>query len=129
MVQARLLKLGEVSWLGHHTEYFDLEGKRNGAETDGVSAWVDPEGYRCFVSGKKRAALDGLIGHCERNHRSMVERLKKVDATRTSSRDHDYRRAGVLRTSHAKGKPRSRQAYAASHVRGKRFSSAKPLPS
>jgi metallo-beta-lactamase class B len=42
-------------WGGHHTEYFDLEGKRERAKTEGVSAWVDPEGYRRFVAGKKNA--------------------------------------------------------------------------
>lgn len=42
-------------WLGHHNEYFDLDGKRKRAATEGVDAWIDPEGYRRFVSGKKRA--------------------------------------------------------------------------
>ena len=41
-------------WLGHHTEYFDLDGKRERAKTEGINAWVDPEGYRRFVAGKKR---------------------------------------------------------------------------
>jgi metallo-beta-lactamase class B len=45
-------------WLGHHTEYFDLAGKRKRAETEGVNAWVDPEGYRRFVATKKRAFED-----------------------------------------------------------------------
>ncbi len=45
-------------WLGHHTEYFDLEGKRKRAETEGVNAWVDTEGYRRFVSKQKRAFED-----------------------------------------------------------------------
>jgi metallo-beta-lactamase class B len=45
-------------WLGHHTEYFDLEGKRKRAQTEGVNAWIDPEGYRRFVAGKKRAFED-----------------------------------------------------------------------
>jgi metallo-beta-lactamase class B len=45
-------------WLGHHTEYFDLEGKRKRASTEGVNAWVDPEGYRRFVSKQKRAFED-----------------------------------------------------------------------
>ena len=31
-------------WLGHHTEYFDLAGKRKRAATEGVNAWVDPGG-------------------------------------------------------------------------------------
>jgi metallo-beta-lactamase class B len=42
-------------WAGHHTEYFDLEGKRKMAATAGVQAWVDPEGYRKFISGKRKA--------------------------------------------------------------------------
>jgi metallo-beta-lactamase class B len=45
-------------WAGHHTEYFNLEGKRKRAETEGVNAWVDPEGYRRFVAGKRRAFED-----------------------------------------------------------------------
>jgi metallo-beta-lactamase class B len=45
-------------WGGHHTEYFDLEGKRKRAATEGVNAWVDPEGYRRFVAGKRRAFED-----------------------------------------------------------------------
>ena len=42
-------------WLAQHNEYYDLQGKRQRAETIGVQAWVDPEGYRRFVAGKKRA--------------------------------------------------------------------------
>ena len=45
-------------WLEHHTEYFDLEGKRKRAPTEGVNAWVDPEGYRRFIAGKRRAFED-----------------------------------------------------------------------
>jgi metallo-beta-lactamase class B len=45
-------------WLGHHTEYFDLEGKRKRALTEGGSAWIDPEGYRRFVAAQKRAFED-----------------------------------------------------------------------
>jgi hypothetical protein len=40
---------------GHHCEYFDLEGKRKRAATDGVNAWIDPEGYRRFIASKRRA--------------------------------------------------------------------------
>jgi metallo-beta-lactamase class B len=43
---------------GHHTEYFDLKGKRERARTEGVNAWVDPEGYREFIAGKRRAFED-----------------------------------------------------------------------
>ena len=45
-------------WLAQHNEYYDLEGKRKRAETEGVAAWVDPEGYRRFIAGKKRAFED-----------------------------------------------------------------------
>lgn len=45
-------------WGGHHTEYFDLEGKRKLAATEGVNAWVDPEGYRRFIASKRRAFED-----------------------------------------------------------------------
>jgi metallo-beta-lactamase class B len=45
-------------WGGHHTEYFDLDGKRRRAAIEGPAAWVDPEGYRRFVAGKRRAFED-----------------------------------------------------------------------
>ena len=44
-------------WLAQHNEYYDLEGKRERA-TKGVDAWIDPEGYRRFIAGKKRAFED-----------------------------------------------------------------------
>jgi metallo-beta-lactamase class B len=45
-------------WLAQHNEYYDLEGKRKRAEMEGVKAWIDPEGYRRFIAGKKRAFED-----------------------------------------------------------------------
>jgi metallo-beta-lactamase class B len=45
-------------WLAHHTEYFGMEAKRKRAANEGVSAWVDPEGYRQFVAAKRRAFED-----------------------------------------------------------------------
>ena len=45
-------------WGGHHTEYFDLEGKRKRAATEHVKAWIDPEGYRRFIASKRRAFED-----------------------------------------------------------------------
>jgi metallo-beta-lactamase class B len=45
-------------WLAQHNEYYDLEGKRKRAEAEGVSAWLDPEGYRRWVASKKRAFED-----------------------------------------------------------------------
>lgn len=47
-------------WGGHHTEYFDLVGKRERSRSEGVNAWVDPEGYRAFIAGKRRAFEDEL---------------------------------------------------------------------
>jgi metallo-beta-lactamase class B len=40
-------------WLAQHNEYYDLEGKAKRALTEGVSAWIDPEGYRRFIAKKK----------------------------------------------------------------------------
>ena len=40
---------------GHHTEYFDFADKRKRAESEGVKAWVDPEGYRRFIAEKRKA--------------------------------------------------------------------------
>ena len=45
-------------WGGHHTEYFNLEEKRKRAATEGVNAWVDPEGYRRFIANEHRAFED-----------------------------------------------------------------------
>jgi metallo-beta-lactamase class B len=45
-------------WLAQHNEYYDLEGKRQRAQTEGVKAWMDPEGYRRWVAEKKRAFED-----------------------------------------------------------------------
>jgi metallo-beta-lactamase class B len=42
-------------WLAQHNEYYDLEGKRERAKTEGMAAWIDPEGYRRFIAAKKRA--------------------------------------------------------------------------
>jgi metallo-beta-lactamase class B len=42
-------------WLVQHNEYYDLEGKRERAKTEGIKAWIDPEGYRRFIAAKKRA--------------------------------------------------------------------------
>jgi metallo-beta-lactamase class B len=41
-------------WLAQHNEYYDLDGKRERAKTEGLRAWIDPEGYRRFIAGKKR---------------------------------------------------------------------------
>jgi metallo-beta-lactamase class B len=45
-------------WLAQHNEYYDLDGKRERAKTQGMAAWFDPEGYRRFIAAKKRAFED-----------------------------------------------------------------------
>ena len=45
-------------WLAQHNEYYDLAGKRERAKTEGVAAWIDPEGYRRFIAHKKREFED-----------------------------------------------------------------------
>ena len=45
-------------WLAQHNEYYDFEDKRQRAQTEGVNAWMDAEGYRRFVAEKKRAFED-----------------------------------------------------------------------
>ena len=45
-------------WLAQHNEYYDLAGKRERAKTEGINAWIDPEGYRRFIAEKKRAFED-----------------------------------------------------------------------
>jgi metallo-beta-lactamase class B len=40
-------------FLSYHTELFDMEGKQLRATKEGAVAWVDPQGYRSYVSGGK----------------------------------------------------------------------------
>ena len=47
-------------WLAQHNEYYDFDGKRDRANNEGMKAWIDPEGYRRFIAGKKRAFEDQL---------------------------------------------------------------------
>lgn len=45
-------------WFGFHAEYFDMLGKYSRMPKEGVNVWVDPEGYREFIAGKKLAFED-----------------------------------------------------------------------
>ena len=45
-------------WLAQHNEYYDLEGKRQRAQTEGVSAWIDPEGYLA-LAGRQETCFRG----------------------------------------------------------------------
>ena len=57
----RLLELIKPDiWLGAHTETFGFEEKRGRAATEGVGAWVDPEGYRRFIAAEK-ASFEALV--------------------------------------------------------------------
>jgi metallo-beta-lactamase class B len=52
-------------WLGSHTADFGFDAKRAKAATEGVKAWVDPEGYRRFVvdqRAKFEAAVNAELG-------------------------------------------------------------------
>ena len=51
---AMLESLQPDIWLPAHADFFDFEGKRARAASEGVSAWVDPEGYRRWVAEGKR---------------------------------------------------------------------------
>jgi len=41
-------------WLTPHTEPFAFDAKRARAASDGVNAWVDPEGYRNWVDAQRK---------------------------------------------------------------------------
>ncbi|HKE01556.1 MAG TPA: MBL fold metallo-hydrolase, partial [Planctomycetota bacterium] len=43
-----------------HTGFFDFDGKRARAATEGVAAWVDPAGYRRRLA-KEREKVEALI--------------------------------------------------------------------
>ena len=52
-------------WLDAHTDVFDFEGKRARGAREGVTAWVDPEGYRKWLLGareKFEAAVNKELG-------------------------------------------------------------------
>ena len=40
-------------FLSYHAGAFDLEGKQARAATQGVQAWIDPQGYRNYVAQGK----------------------------------------------------------------------------
>jgi metallo-beta-lactamase class B len=51
----KLATLKPDIWLAEHNEFYDLEGKRRSARTEGAKAWFDPEGYGRFIAKKRRA--------------------------------------------------------------------------
>jgi metallo-beta-lactamase class B len=40
-------------WLNCHTEFFGYDAKRSRAAQEGVSAWIDPEGYAKYVAAAR----------------------------------------------------------------------------
>jgi metallo-beta-lactamase class B len=51
---ALLESLNPDIWLGPHNEAYALDAKLARAKTEGIAAWIDPAGYKRFVSGKKQ---------------------------------------------------------------------------
>lgn len=52
-------------WLHSHTDTMAFEAKRTRAATEGVNAWVDPEGYRRYVASERakfEAEVDAEMG-------------------------------------------------------------------
>ena len=41
-------------WLSSHTDFFDFENKRQRAMTEGVKAWIDPDGYKARIAGERK---------------------------------------------------------------------------
>jgi metallo-beta-lactamase class B len=56
----RLASLSPDIFLSAHASFIDLAGKRARMKTEGVQAFVDPEGYRRLHAGKRKA-FDDLI--------------------------------------------------------------------
>ena len=56
----RLAGLKPDIYLAAHASAFDLEGKRARLKTEGVAAFVDPEGYR-RLHAQKREAVEALV--------------------------------------------------------------------
>jgi metallo-beta-lactamase class B len=50
----RLAGLKPDIWLAAHAEFFGLYEKEALAKTEGVEAWVDPDGYRSFIALQQR---------------------------------------------------------------------------
>ena len=47
-------------FLGAHVGFFDMDLKRPRAASEGVAAWVDPEGYKRHLA-QSRAAFEALV--------------------------------------------------------------------
>src|SRR5262245_64914158 len=56
-------------------DYYDLESKRERAKTEGLKAWIDPEGYRRFIAGRKRFRGSGRSGNGNQEGASEVKEI------------------------------------------------------
>jgi metallo-beta-lactamase class B len=57
---AMLASLQPDIWLAAHPDFFGFEQKRRRAGSEGIAAWVDPQGYRDWLA-KGRANLESLV--------------------------------------------------------------------
>ena len=80
-------------WLAHHTEYFGMEAKRKRAANEGVSAWVDPEGYRQFVAAKRRAFEDEVDAEMKVPNRAE----RRIRARRVGQKEMHDRKSSIRR--------------------------------
>jgi metallo-beta-lactamase class B len=46
-------------WLAPHNEFYGLDAKLARAAKDGIKAWIDPEGYRKWVTAQKKSFETG----------------------------------------------------------------------
>jgi len=63
-------------WLSPHTETYDFEGKLARSKTEGVKAWVDPDGYRLWLVAQ-RENFEATV-----NEELGVKALKKQTGVR-----------------------------------------------
>ena len=56
-------------FLSYHPEFFDLTGKRARMGSEGVHAWVDPEGYKRQIAAKKAVFEEWIAKESSGAHR------------------------------------------------------------
>ena len=75
-------------WLTPHTEPFAFDAKRARAATEGVSAWVDPDGYRTWVD-LQRKKFDAAIAKEKNRKPDRPQREAGGHAAIASAFNHD----------------------------------------
>ena len=84
----RLSHLQPDIWLHGHAFFFDFHGKRRRAQKLGVTAWVDPEGYRKFLV----KAVDVYNEQLAREQKALARRKAKVPPVKPVRLAEDRRR-------------------------------------